>query len=238
MSSLAQEKEVLLRSLDDLERQRAKGKIDEQTYKQLNSEYTARTAQVLRELRGGKRRRPRSSRLAIVGVVSVLALAAGLLLARTFGARLPGQEISGRTPNSASTRAQLEADAQENPQDFLTRIRLARQLLTENDFAGALREFDAAAALNVADPESRAYAGWILYLAGLPDEALSRVDAAIQTNAEYPDARFFRGMILFRGKGDAQSAIPEFQRYLTVQPDSPLADQVRTELEAAVRSQG
>ena len=48
--ALEQEREFLLRSLDDLDRERAAGDMDEQDYRALRDGYTARAAAVLRAL--------------------------------------------------------------------------------------------------------------------------------------------------------------------------------------------
>ena len=49
---LEEEREFLLRSLDDLDGERAEGNIDDETYERLRADYTARAARVLRELDG------------------------------------------------------------------------------------------------------------------------------------------------------------------------------------------
>ncbi len=69
---------------------------------------------------------------------------------------------------------------------------------------------------------------------GRVDDAIPRIDAALAADETYPDAHFFKGMALFRGKSDAAGAIPQFQRYITLVPDSPLSDQVRGLLAEAV----
>ena len=42
------------------------------------------------------------------------------------------------------------------------------------------------------DVEAHAYGGWIVRLAGLPDEGLARIQRAVDLDASYPDAHFFR----------------------------------------------
>ena len=50
---LEAEREFLLRSLDDLESEREAGNIDDETYRSLHEDYTARAATVIRSLRDG-----------------------------------------------------------------------------------------------------------------------------------------------------------------------------------------
>src|SRR3954454_163375 len=74
---LERERDFLLRSLDDLERERDKGTIDDASYERLHAEYTARAAGVIRALRDGVDARPvappmskRRRALTLVGIVA------------------------------------------------------------------------------------------------------------------------------------------------------------------------
>ncbi|MGZ7018976.1 MAG: tetratricopeptide repeat protein, partial [Acidimicrobiia bacterium] len=84
--------------------------------------------------------------------------------------------------------------------------------------------------------EPYAYSGWIIRLQGFPDEALQLLDKAVTVDPSYPDAHFFRGYVLLEDKKNPKGAIPEFQQYLVIASDSPLADQVRSLLAQAVES--
>ena len=50
LASLEEERDFLLRSIDDLEREHAAGDIDEADYQQLSDGYVARTAEVVRAI--------------------------------------------------------------------------------------------------------------------------------------------------------------------------------------------
>ena len=49
---LEEERHFLLRSLDDLDAERAEGNIDDETYARLHADYTARAARVIHRLDG------------------------------------------------------------------------------------------------------------------------------------------------------------------------------------------
>ncbi len=55
---LEAERDFLLKSLDDLEAERAAGGIDEESYQALHDDYTARAAATIRTLRDGVDARP------------------------------------------------------------------------------------------------------------------------------------------------------------------------------------
>ena len=112
----------------------------------------------------------------------------------------------------------------------------ARFLLGSKNVAGALKEYDATARLDPKSAEAHAYGGWIVYLAGLPDEAMKRFDAAVAADPNYPDAHLFRGIVLFQGKNDACHAKPELQRYLAVANQTSMAPAVQQTLEAALKA--
>jgi cytochrome c-type biogenesis protein CcmH/NrfG len=241
--SLEAERDFLLRSLDDLDATRAAGDIDDATYDRLHADYTARAAAVLRVLRDGVDARPEPKppsnhrRVAAIAGIVAFAVAASVALAAGLGARLPGQSATGNSPaRSESQGAALRAAVNRSPGDPQAHLTYARYLIGTRDFAGALKEYDTTARLDPKNAESRAYSGWIVYLAGLPDEAMKRLDAAVVADPAYPDARFFRGMVLMRGKNDACRAVPEFQRYLAVANQSPMGPQVNQELQAALKA--
>jgi cytochrome c-type biogenesis protein CcmH len=242
--SLEAERDFLLRSLDDLDANRAAGDIDPESYERLHADYTARAAAVIRALRDGVDSRPappRSAnrrRLAVVGSLVVFAVAASVALAAALGARMPGQTVTGNTQSGGTDarEAGFRAAVQQRPDDPVAHLAYGRYLLGTRNFAGALKEYDATGRLDPKNAESRAYGGWIVYLAGLTDEAIRRLDAAVTADPAYPDAHFFRGMVLLRGKNDACGAVPELQRYLAVANESPLAPQVRQELESALKT--
>lgn len=243
MSPLADERDFLLRSLADLEAERAAGAIDDETYDTLHADYTARAAAVLRAIERGDERAPtaeadaRAGRLRIgvwIGVVA-FAVFAAVSLSFAMGARLPGQFVTGRAPGGATGAAGatgraiavLEARVRAAPEDPEAVKALARAYLAQQEYARALEQFVTLTRLTPDDPEPFAYSGWIARLAGLPDEGLPRIEQAIAIDASYPDARFFRGVILLRDRNDPAAAIPEFQLYLAAEPDGPQSDAVR-----------
>ena len=246
--ALVEEREFLLRSLDDLDAERAEGNVDDETYARLRADYTARAAQVIHRLEGDEvaplaespavstRRRV----LTVTGIVA-FAVVAGIALAYGLGARLPGQTITGNAassnqPSAKAPLARLRAQVRIAPDDVAARLALAQALMGSQDGGGALAQFRAAARLDPTNPEPFAYSGWLIRLQGFPDQGLTLIDKAIELGPEYPDARFFKGVILFRDKAQPDAAIAEFQRYLVAAPDSPLAPQVRQLLAQAVEA--
>jgi len=225
--ALEAEKEFLLRSLDDLERNLADDDIDRDTYERLRDEYTARAASVARSLRDGVDERPRArrpstaARMGVIALVVVFACAAALLLARSLGARLPGQGLTGGPSESTETTS---APA---PDSVAGRLASAREHAGRREFADALRQYGEVARVDPSNVEARAYGGWMLAQLGLADDALEAIDRAVAMDPGYADARFFKGFVLYRAKDDPAAAVPELRKFLELAPESPMAPQVR-----------
>src|SRR5690606_27537834 len=88
LSALEEERDFLLRSLDDLEREHEAGDVDDHDYEVLKDDYTARAARVIRAIethqaRLAAARRPRSRRRVALTTLGVVAFAvlAGVLVA-------------------------------------------------------------------------------------------------------------------------------------------------------------
>ena len=194
-AALEEQRDFLLGSLDDLERERAAGDIDEVDYEALRDDYTARAAAVLRALDdGGARfasaRRPGSMRFVAVVVVGVLVVAAlaGLLLARSSGTRAGNESVTGDIRLG-------------------TREELARclSLFSQQDVLEAVMCYDDVLEADPENVEALTYRGWALIQSTLTEEGLSYLDRAVAVDPDYPDAHVFRA-IAYRNEGRIEEA--------------------------------
>ncbi len=246
---LEEERDFLLKSLDDLEQERAAGGIDEESYRALHDDYTARAAAVIRSLRDGVDARPApvekpaARRWLVVGGIVAFAVIAGVALAFALGARLPGETSSGNTdpqtqPSpSVDRRERLEQAVAENPDDVAARLLLAQFLEADDDLPGALREYDEVSRIDPSNATAQAQSGRILYLtataadpldaASLVEESRARLDRAVELDPELADARFFRAIVLANEYGDFVGAQNDLQRYLIAEPEGAFATQAR-----------
>lgn len=248
---LEEERNFLLRSLDDLERERTEGNIDPDDYRRLHDDYTARAAAVLRSIRDGVDARPEPPpastrrRVFTIGGIVAFALVAAVLLGGTLGERLPGQTATGNqqlrgdaapadtSPADAATTdlETLKADVDDDPDDVGARVTYGDALLGDGQAAEALRQYDAAAELAPGNARARASGAFLVFQAGLVEDALERLDAAEAADPTYPDTYFFRGIVLLRGQGDGEAAEAAFTRYLELAPDGLYAADVEVILE-------
>jgi tetratricopeptide (TPR) repeat protein len=194
---LADERDFLLASLADLEREHDAGDVDDGDYHSLKDAYTARAAAVLRAL---ETQRPspaapgatpaRRRVLAWVLLVVILAAGAGAAMARASGARRDGDVASGDP--FLDTR-QLLADAQ--------------RAAMEGDYEGSIARYTEALALQPANVEALTYRGWSRMRSGDVPGAARDLDAAIDIDPAYADVRVFRASVYVSAKDfDAAAA--------------------------------
>ncbi|MDP8936837.1 MAG: tetratricopeptide repeat protein [Actinomycetota bacterium] len=225
---LKEERDFLLSSLRDLEREREAGEIDDDDYRSLHDDYTARAAVVLRALqreqdvRPGRARRhaapPRRHGLVVTLGVALLVIAvAGGAVAVFVGGRQPGQSATGSVPVGPAGR-----------------LGQALQLEVEGKALEALKVYDSVLAEDPDNVEALAYRGWLLKRAGLVDEAQLSLDRAVKVNPRYADAHFFRGMLLYQDRKDPAGAVAEFRAFLGSNPPPEMVPQVEQVLQRAM----
>lgn len=259
--ALEAERDFLLRSLDDLEDERAEGNVDDGTYRTLHDDYTARAAACIRSLDAGTDLTPpdppgasRIMRGLTVGGIIVFALVAALFLTRAVGQRRSGQTITGnaqvgtgQTTGTDPGRA-LAAAVRDQPRSYAAHIAYARYLLPRREYTDAIHEFGAAARLDPSQPEPPTYAGWAGALLAqqledpaarrpLLDASLERINEVIKAHPKYPDAYALKGVTLLNFQGDAKHAIPPLQQFLVLTDASnPIRELVLNALATAERA--
>lgn len=186
LAELEREQEFLLRSLDDLDDEYRAGDLDHVDHQALADDYTRRLAEVTRSIDDERAafddvdtRLSRSQRLVTLVAVVVVALVAGLLLARASGFRSPSDSLSGDIRQSS---AGLLAEA-----DTLTR---------EGRWDEAVEVYDDALDAAPGNVEALTYRGWLTARLGDPRAGLDDVLEAVSVDPEYPDARVFAAILL------------------------------------------
>jgi cytochrome c-type biogenesis protein CcmH len=222
--------EFVRRSLDDLEAEHDEGNLDEASYERLREDYTAAPAPGAPEPPGAPRRRG-----LVLALVVGFAVLAAVLLGGSLGERLPGETATGNAQSRGERAARVDRLAgavERDPDDYEARMDYAAALLQEGRAADALEQYDAAAGQAPRDAEPRAYGGWIVFLAGLPDEARDRLDEAVAAERSFPDTYFFRGVVRLR-LSEAKGAVSDLRRYLELDPRGVYEEQARVALREA-----
>lgn len=186
VAELEREQSFLLRSLDDLDAELQAADLESHDHEQLSDDYTRRLAEVTRALDENRtayakidnRLNSRQRILTVAGIV-IVAVLAGLFLARASGFRSPTDSLSGDIRQS-STGLLAEADT-------LTR---------EGLWPEAIDIYDEVLDISPANTEALTYRGWLTARLGEPEAGLADLDEAVAVDPDFPDARVFRAILL------------------------------------------
>ena len=207
LAALEQERDFLLRSLDDLERERAAGDVDDHDYRTLKDDYTARAAAVLRSIDAGRAafasqrvQRSRGRRVATIAGVALVAVLAGVLVAQSSGRRGSGS-LTGLDVTAASSR-----------------IPQCQTLEREGDIDAALDCYTEVLDAVPANVEALTFRGWLQVRERDLDAGLDDLDAAIQLAPEGTAAYIFRASARARA-GDAPGAVADLAAFYGNDPD-------------------
>lgn len=229
LAALVDERDFLLRSLDDLEREHDAGDVDDHDYETLKDDYTARAARTIRAIEShhagvAAARRPRSWRRLVLTVAGVAcsAVLAGVLVAQASGRRESGEALTGDIRQS--TRTQLAE---------------AVQLASEGDYPGAIEIYDEVLADDRGNVEALTYKGWFQFLQG-DSAGIDTLIAAAEADPSYPATHAFLAVILDRA-GRPEMALAELDRLEALDPPEDIVQFVgglRERLEAEVAGGG
>lgn len=213
LAALEEQRDFLLRSLADLEREHDAGDLSDDDHAALKDDYTARAAEVIRAIEAQEAafaaaKRPADPRRTAAWVVGVVVFAglAGLLAANAMGARKPGESASGGV-NVRQTPTQRAAEC-------------SNQIVEDPD--GAFECFEGVLADDPTNAVALTWSAWQLSLAApsadpqdrvtLQALAAVRLDAAVEADPNYSFARAFRAVVAYRNGryADAQRYLEEF----------------------------
>jgi tetratricopeptide (TPR) repeat protein len=189
LAELERERSFLLRSLDDLDAEFEAGDLDENDYEGLSDDYTRRLAGVARSIEQERNafeqvdnKLSNKQRIITVIAVAVVAILAGVLLARASGFRSPADSATGDIRQSSSG---LLSEA-----DTLTR---------EGRWPEAIVVYNEVLQVAPGNVEALTYRGWLTSRVGDNAGGLIDLAEAVSVDPTYPDARVFSA-ILFNGE--------------------------------------
>lgn len=242
------DREVYRDQLDELERDRARGLINDAQAEAAKAEIARRmlaTAETGAPTGGGVT--PRSARVLAVLLALVLPVGALAVYGSVGRPDLPAQPLASRNieqerggpPKSVlAAMDKLKAQLAENPSDIQGWLILGQayaKMGRNGDAADALRH---AVALNRDDVEVQGLFAETLVSANdgmVPEEAVAAFDAVLAKEPKDPRARFFAALARFQA-GDQQGALDRWSALMAESPaDAPWVPVVRDQIrEAAV----
>ena len=219
LAALEEERDFLLRSLEDLEREYAAGDVDDSDFEELKDDYTARAAAAIRAIEDRTaavksllpQRNWQRTALGLV-LVGALAVGASWLVFRNAGTRAPGQGLTGDIRQDSSN---LILQAQGLTGQAQASLQAGDSTKALKQFESAVQAYDKALEISPENVQAMTYRGWVLHTIALSSElsvaadldrqALEYLDEAIAIDPLYSDARVFRA-ILERNAGEFGAA--------------------------------
>jgi tetratricopeptide (TPR) repeat protein len=221
LAALEEQRDFLLRSLADLDREHDAGDLEDDDYETLKDDYTARAADVLRAIDEQRAafddaRRPRSvgRTLAWVAGIAVFAIVSGVVVASALGARKAGESSSGGVS--------VEQTNTQKANECIPKM--------QTDPQGASDCFEA---ILKDDPKNVVALTWSAWQLSLSADNFEEVDArtakalaavrlndAVESDPDYSYARAFRAIVAFRN-GRYEEAATYLQEF---KDNDPAAD--------------
>lgn len=185
LARLEEERDFLLRSIADLERERDAGDVDDDDYAELHRGYVARAAAAIHaieqhdaaiaERRAATPQPGRGRRIAAVAGVAVFALAAGVALANAVGSRGESQITgAGAMPGEATDRCRA---------------------LSMREPAKSIECYDELLAERPDDVDLLTYQGWAKARSGDVEAAAAQFDRVVELDPDFGDVRVFRASV-------------------------------------------
>lgn len=260
-SELEEERSFLLDSLEDLEREREAGDLDDADYERLRSRYERRAAAVDEALGGptatgtepargpvastraggppgeGRRRR---SRIAARLSSRRARLLTGWTAVGCFAAAATFLAMALADVGPFATAPQLSVEAR-------VQIMLAEAsvLGSKGEVTQALATYDRVLALRPTEPVALADGGWLARLSGLSQHEPSlvrngdaEIEAAVRADPSYAVARAYDGVLLYEDRGQATAAVSQFRAMLKDGPSATLLWTVRSDAISAFHVAG
>lgn len=236
LAALEEQRDFLLRSLADLDREHDAGDLEDDDYQTLKDDYTARAADVLRAIEERRAafdqaRPPRSPArtLAWVAAVVLFAIVSGVVVASALGSRKAGESSSGGI--SVAQTGTQRANA------CIPKM--------QTDPQAASDCFEKILAKDPANVVALTWSAWQLSLSAdnfsevekRTAKALAavRLEAAVESDPRYSYARAFRAIVAYRNGryDDASTYLQEFKDNNPAADAAAIIDQMGLEANLA-----
>ncbi len=259
LARLVEQRDFLLSSIADLEREHAAGDVARADYEALRQDYVARAAGALREIRelealidrarhesvetparAGSRRRAANLRrflgrrrvrrvLAGVGAACVVGIVA-ITAAHFVGIRLPGESATGTITLPSATEVRQD-------------LAQASVLASQGQLTEAIALYDQVLSVVPHQIDALTYRGWLVRLSGIAardPKVVHLGDAELAEAARiapgYPDARLLDGIAILQDRHDLAAALEQFRAGLADRPSASLLSALRAPISAAFAS--
>lgn len=217
LARLEEERDFLLKSIEDLDREHAAGDVDPEDYDELRRGYVARAAEAISALeqhhgdlasRQAEARPRLGRRLAWVGGCVAFAVIAGVLLAQVSGTRVSGDGLTGTVDAPGAAAERCRALSMQEP-------------------AEGIECYDEILANAPDDVDALTYQGWAYARLERFDEATERFDRVVELAPTFADVWVFIASVR-NSQGDPQGAQEALDTLYSLNPAPIVLSTLRT----------
>lgn len=148
------------------------------------------------------------------------------------------QNQSGQSSQTDNSIKELETRLKTNPNDFSLLLNLGHAYMDNRQYASAAEVFAKATELKPKNAEAHVDLGNALRQDGDVNQALSILEKATKDFPEYGEGWLQLGLIYRLNLGDNRRALEYFQKFLEQDSESPIAPQVKNEIEQIKKEMG
>lgn len=227
----------LYHAIEVLDRDRADGTIDPDSYQDMRRQYELEAAGILEQLdrlpvEGEPRRSIRRPWLTFA-TLGIVVVAVAVILIGALHGRSGTQAITGDGGQAAMSPVQVaQAQVKQHPTSYIAYLRLGQADQNAKRVPAAERAYRQAMILNPRRPEAPTLEAMILIANGRRVQAMRLLTTAKNNNPSYARAWLLDGLAAAHDAGDRNRAIRDFKTFLRLQPKGAVAATVRQLLAA------
>ncbi len=135
------------------------------------------------------------------------------------------------TAEMKSQIAALQDILKKDPKNVKALVELGNIYFDSNQADKAIENYSRALELEPRNPDVRTDMGIMYRRKGQFDKAVTEFKKAAEADPKHVNSRYNLGVVLLHDKGDLKGAVKAWEDYLKVDPDSPRAQNIRTQLE-------
>ncbi len=179
--------------------------------------------------------------LILVVIAFIAGFVAGVIVTVYQGENLssipssPKPSALGTEPPALSESVQnqirsLQAILKQDPKNLKALIEIGNLNFDSNQIDEAVKYYSQALEIDPQDTDVRTDLGIMYRRRGEIDKAIGEFKKAAQIDPRHANSRYNLGVVLLHDKRDIKGAIQAWEDYLKVEPDSPRAQNIRSQI--------
>jgi cytochrome c-type biogenesis protein CcmH/NrfG len=124
----------------------------------------------------------------------------------------------------------LQALLKEDPKNLKALIEIGNLYFDADQLDGAINYYSQALQIDPRNADVRTDLGIMYRRKGETDKAIGEFKKAAEIDPHHANSRYNLGVVLLHDKKDIKGAVQAWEEYLKVEPDSPRAEKIRSQI--------